>query len=165
MLKGDTVLDMRGRCSAGQKVLASIIIRLALAETFCVNCGLLALDEPTTNLDKDNIEGLAQALADIVKLVNLHAITLMLWAYTKIAVSHVSRDRSSQKNFQLIVITHDMEFVDVLGQAGYTEYYYKVSKEVGYANGAIYSYTPILSHAICLVHVIFTFVISERLLT
>ena len=42
-----------------------------------------------------------------------------------------SRDRSSQKNFQLIVITHDMEFVDVLGQAGYTEYYYKVSKEVG----------------------------------
>lgn len=43
-----------------------------------------------------------------------------------------SRDRSSQKNFQLIVITHDMEFVDVLGQAGYTEYYYKVSKEVGY---------------------------------
>ena len=69
MIKGDTVLDMRGRCSAGQKVLASILIRLALAETFCVNCGLLALDEPTTNLDRDNIEGLAQALADIVKLV------------------------------------------------------------------------------------------------
>lgn len=69
MLKGHTVLDMRGRCSAGQKVLASIIIRLALAETFCVNCGLLALDEPTTNLDRENIEGLAQALADIVKLV------------------------------------------------------------------------------------------------
>ena len=69
MLKGDTALDMRGRCSAGQKVLASIIIRLALAETFCINCGLLALDEPTTNLDKDNVEGLAQALADIVKLV------------------------------------------------------------------------------------------------
>ena len=73
MLKGDTALDMRGRCSAGQKVLASIIIRLALAETFCVNCGLLALDEPTTNLDRDNIEGLAQALADIVKSVTTHA--------------------------------------------------------------------------------------------
>ena len=59
-VEGDTALDMRGRCSAGQKVLASIIIRLALAETFCINCGLLALDEPTTNLDKDNIEGLAR---------------------------------------------------------------------------------------------------------
>ena len=31
----DTELDMRGRCSAGQRVLSSIIIRLALAETFC----------------------------------------------------------------------------------------------------------------------------------
>ena len=58
---------MRGRCSAGQKVLASIIIRLALAETFCINCGLLALDEPTTNLDCDNIEGLAIALSDIIR--------------------------------------------------------------------------------------------------
>ena len=67
MLKGGTPLDMRGRCSAGQKVRACIIIRLALAETFCLHSGLLALDEPTTNLDKDNVDGLAQALADIVK--------------------------------------------------------------------------------------------------
>lgn len=69
MVKGQTVLDMRGRCSAGQKVLASILIRLALAETFCLNCGLLALDEPTTNLDSANVEGLAQSLAEIIRLV------------------------------------------------------------------------------------------------
>mmetsp|Transcript_28923 Transcript_28923/g.38561 ORF Transcript_28923/g.38561 Transcript_28923/m.38561 type:complete len:134 (+) Transcript_28923:738-1139(+) len=60
-------LDMRGRCSAGQKVLASFIIRLSLAETFCANCGILALDEPTTNLDNDNIEGLANALKEIIE--------------------------------------------------------------------------------------------------
>ena len=48
MVKGGIEMDMKGRCSAGQKVLASIIIRLALAETFCFNCGILALDEPTT---------------------------------------------------------------------------------------------------------------------
>lgn len=64
MVKGDTVLDMRGRCSAGQKVLASIIIRLALSETFCLNSGILALDEPTTNLDRENIESLASALVE-----------------------------------------------------------------------------------------------------
>lgn len=64
IVKGDTCLDMRGRCSAGQKVLASIIIRLALAETFCLNSGILALDEPTTNLDRDNIESLASALIE-----------------------------------------------------------------------------------------------------
>jgi DNA repair protein RAD50 len=51
MVNGGVELDMRGRCSAGQKVLACLIIRLALAETFCLNCGILALDEPTTNLD------------------------------------------------------------------------------------------------------------------
>lgn len=40
MVKQDTEMDMRGRCSAGQRVLASIIIRLALAECFGVNCGV-----------------------------------------------------------------------------------------------------------------------------
>jgi DNA repair protein RAD50 len=62
MMKADTELDMRGRCSAGQKVLASLVIRLALAETFCINCGILALDEPTTNLDRHNVESFANAL-------------------------------------------------------------------------------------------------------
>ena len=38
----------------GQKVLASVVIRLALAEAFGINCGILTLDEPTTNLDSDN---------------------------------------------------------------------------------------------------------------
>ncbi|KAJ3118668.1 DNA repair protein rad50 [Physocladia obscura] len=63
MIKEQTELDMRGRCSAGQKVLACLIIRLALAETFCLNCGILALDEPTTNLDRDNSEALAESLS------------------------------------------------------------------------------------------------------
>ncbi|CAM9794341.1 unnamed protein product [Sphacelaria rigidula] len=54
MRKNDATLDMKGRCSAGQRVLASIVIRLALAETFSVSCGILALDEPTTNLDREN---------------------------------------------------------------------------------------------------------------
>ena len=60
-------IDMKGRCSAGQKVLSSILIRMTLAETFCSNCGIFALDEPTTNLDAENIEGLANALIDIIE--------------------------------------------------------------------------------------------------
>ena len=44
MVKQDAEMDMRGRCSAGQKVLASIIIRLALSECFGVNCGVSLLD-------------------------------------------------------------------------------------------------------------------------
>ena len=48
-------------------MLSSIIVRLSLAETFCANCGVIALDEPTTNLDAENIEGLATALIDIIE--------------------------------------------------------------------------------------------------
>jgi len=106
MIKGDTALDMRGRCSAGQKVLASIIIRLALAETFGLQCGVLALDEPTTNLDRDNIESLAESLGEIIQT------------------------RMRQNNFQLVVITHDEEFVQMLGKSEYADYYWRVSKDL-----------------------------------
>ena len=105
MIKQDAEMDMRGRCSAGQKVLASIIIRLALAECFGVNCGLIALDEPTTNLDRDNIRALAQSLSDIIKM------------------------RRAQKNFQLIVITHDEEFLRYMGCSDFADVYYRVSRD------------------------------------
>ena len=104
-----TELDMRGRCSAGQKVLGSLLIRLALAEAFCVDCGVLALDEPTTNLDTENIAGLAEALADIIT------------------------ERAGNKNFQLIVISHDEQFIQALGNK-FTEYIWRVDKnERGYS--------------------------------
>ncbi|GMH20274.1 hypothetical protein Nepgr_022115 [Nepenthes gracilis] len=105
MQTGDAELEMRGRCSAGQKVLASLIIRLALAETFCLNCGILALDEPTTNLDGPNTESLASALLRIME------------------------DRKGQENFQLIVITHDERFAQLIGQRQHAEKYYRVSKD------------------------------------
>jgi DNA repair protein RAD50 len=60
-------IDMRQHSSAGQRVLAALLIRLALAETFCNNCGVITLDEPTTNLDRDNIESLANALGRFIK--------------------------------------------------------------------------------------------------
>ncbi|XP_017054346.1 DNA repair protein RAD50 [Drosophila ficusphila] len=90
--KNNTEIEMRGRCSAGQRVLASLIIRLALAETFSSNCGVLALDEPTTNLDRVNITSLCDALNCIVE------------------------ERQTQSNFMLIVITHDENFISSLGK-------------------------------------------------
>ncbi|KAI9341704.1 P-loop containing nucleoside triphosphate hydrolase protein [Obelidium mucronatum] len=105
MIKEQTELDMRGRCSAGQKVLACLIIRLALAETFCLNCGILALDEPTTNLDRDNSDALAESLSNIISL------------------------RRAQKNFQLIIITHDEDFMNMIGHHDYADYYFRVSKD------------------------------------
>jgi DNA repair protein RAD50 len=108
MVKDSVELDMRGRCSAGQKVLACIIIRLALAESFGDKFGVLALDEPTTNLDRENIESLAKSLASLV------------------------RHRRAQSNFQLIIITHDEEFLRYMGCSDFCEYYYRVSRDSSY---------------------------------
>lgn len=105
MVKRGAEMDMRGRCSAGQKVLASIIIRLALAECFSANCGLIALDEPTTNLDRENIESLAHALRDIIKY------------------------RRQQANFQLLIITHDEDFLRQMDCAEFCGHYYRVSRD------------------------------------
>ncbi|KAF4974883.1 hypothetical protein FZEAL_8265 [Fusarium zealandicum] len=105
MVKQDTEMDMRGRCSAGQKVLASIIMRLALAESFGVNCGLIALDEPTTNLDRDNIKSLAESLHMIIKA------------------------RQAQSNFQLIVITHDEEFLRHMRCSDFCDSFFRVKRD------------------------------------
>ena len=77
------LLARHARSAVCVQVLACLIIRLALAETFCLNCGILALDEPTTNLDEDNSASLAEALRQIMA------------------------QRAAQANFQLVVITHD----------------------------------------------------------
>ncbi|KAI1006509.1 hypothetical protein K3495_g1719 [Podosphaera aphanis] len=105
MLKQDAELDMRGRCSAGQRVLASIIIRLALAECFGVSCGVIALDEPTTNLDSENIAALAESLNRII------------------------RARKRQSNFQLIIITHDEEFLQAMRCNEFTDVFWRVSRD------------------------------------
>ncbi|KAL1131478.1 hypothetical protein AAG570_011095 [Ranatra chinensis] len=103
-VRKDVELELRGRCSAGQKVLACLIIRMALAETFSSNCGVLALDEPTTNLDEKNIESLSYVLTQIV---------------TK---------RMQQKNFQLILITHDNNFLNMLTRLDEINHYYEVKR-------------------------------------
>ncbi|KAL4469332.1 hypothetical protein ABPG72_005968 [Tetrahymena utriculariae] len=100
-------IDMKGRCSAGQKVLASIIIRLALAEAFTMNCGILALDEPTTNLDKLHAQKLGEQFCELIEA------------------------RKGQSSFQLIIISHDKEFIHLMQQRQHCSDFYYVYKENG----------------------------------
>lgn len=65
---------------------------------------IIALDEPTTNLDGDNIKALAQSLHQIIKT------------------------RRQQANFQLIVITHDEEFLKEMKCQEFCENYWRVSR-------------------------------------
>ncbi|KAK9884607.1 hypothetical protein WA026_007447 [Henosepilachna vigintioctopunctata] len=104
-VKNGVELEMRGRCSAGQRVLACLIIRIALAESFSSHCGILALDEPTTNLDRENITSLTYAIANII-------------------TSH-----ENDNNFQLLVITHDQEFLDILRHSVQNiSHYWRISR-------------------------------------
>ena len=76
---------------------------------------MLALDEPTTNLDHDNKRGLATALSQIIA------------------------SRSSQHNFQLLAITHDEDFCDMMknelatqgGNFSLPDSYFYVNREEG----------------------------------
>lgn len=105
MVKDSVEMDMRGRCSAGQKCLASILIRLALADSFSANCGIMALDEPTTNLDGETVSALAESLSNLIK------------------------ERRAQSNFQLIIITHDENFLSMLSRTTGLEWYFRVARE------------------------------------
>ncbi|KAJ8687829.1 hypothetical protein QAD02_023623 [Eretmocerus hayati] len=110
-VKRSSEMDMKGKCSAGQKVLASIIIRMALAETFCSECAVLALDEPTTNLDEENATNLAQTLSKVIQLRAQH-----------------------QKNFQLIVISHDEKFISHLSNLSGKQMFQELYRNVdGYS--------------------------------
>jgi DNA repair protein RAD50 len=72
---------------------------------FCINCGILALDEPTTNLDAENALSLADALRAIMV------------------------SRREQANFQLLVITHDEQFAHQLGTREQAEYLWRITKD------------------------------------
>lgn len=95
-------MDMRGHSSAGERVLASLILRITLTETFCFNCNILTLDEPTTNLDRENTRSLE---ASLVKLVN-----------------------ECSMDFQLVIITHDEPFARQMAQKCRCDMYYKITK-------------------------------------
>ena len=41
----------------------------------------------------------------------------------------IIKSRSQQHNFQLLVITHDEDFVELLGRSEYVDEFYKVSKD------------------------------------
>jgi DNA repair protein RAD50 len=94
---------LKQTASSGQKVLASIVIRLALAEFFGSNCGVFALDEPTTHLDEENTEALAMFL------------------------KRLAETKKAEKNFQMIIITHDENFLKFLGAK--VGKYYEVKKD------------------------------------
>ena len=57
-----------------------------------------------------NVESLAAALVKIIEI------------------------RAKQSNFQLIVITHDEEFLALVARNEYADYYYRITKQDGFSH-------------------------------
>ena len=74
------------RLSGGQKVVAATSFRLAMADTFARQVGLLVLDEPSNHLDEDNIMHLRQLLTQL-------------------------RDLASTSGRQIIIVDHEESLV------------------------------------------------------
>jgi DNA repair protein RAD50 len=98
--KGQEV-DMRGRCSSGQRMMASLVIRIALAQAFSGSFTLIALDEPTTNMDVSNSEGLAECIAQL---------------------------SANNERLQIVIITHDMDFMRKIIRESPRESYLMIQK-------------------------------------
>lgn len=45
------------------------------------------------------------------------------------SVIRIMEDRRGQENFQLIVITHDERFAQLIGQRQHAERYYRIAKD------------------------------------
>ncbi|OMJ81185.1 hypothetical protein SteCoe_18411 [Stentor coeruleus] len=94
-------IDMRGRCSSGQRMMASLVVRIALAQAFSCGFSVIALDEPTTNMDSSNSEGLAECIAHLAE---------------------------KHEKLQLIIISHDQDFLKKIIRDSPRESYLTVNK-------------------------------------
>lgn len=99
-------VDMRGRCSSGQKMMASLVIRIALAQAFSSGFTVIALDEPTTNMDSYNSDGLAESISYLA---------------------------SHYEKLQLIIITHDQDFMRKIIRKSPRESYLTIEKSKNFS--------------------------------
>lgn len=60
----------------------------------------------------------------VVILVIVIVIIIVL-----VIIFRIIRTRQQQRNFQLVVITHDEEFVENLGRADFVDYYFRIYKD------------------------------------
>ena len=107
MEKNGVEMSVRERCSAGQKMLASLTIRLALSQVFANNCGIIALDEPTTNLDNSKATEFAKQLSKLVK----------------------KRKEIGTGNIQMIIVSHSEEFCQQITDELNIDHYYEIEKK------------------------------------
>ena len=143
MTKGDTRLDMRGRCSAGQKVLASLVMpgwRSPRASASTAASSRSTSRPPTSTRCRshhthDRTSGgrdhrrrpLSRSPSPPSRTPTLRQANIESFAD---ALNEIIKARKQQSNFQLIVITHDEEFVQRIGRSENCSHYFRIDKRV-----------------------------------
>ena len=62
----------------------------------------------------------------LLRFTFFHAVSSFIFCH------RIIRTRQQQRNFQLVVITHDEEFVQNLGRADFVDYYFRIYKDDRY---------------------------------
>lgn len=52
-----------------------------------------------------------------------------IFKFVYVITKRIIKSRSAQRNFQLIIITHDEDFVEMLGRSEFMDQYYRVQKD------------------------------------
>lgn len=102
-------------------MLACLVIRLALAEVFCTDCGVLALDEPTTNLDYANSQSLAEALRELITSRRGHN------NFQLIASSRTTNSMWLLRHCSTLVLL--VRFAQLIGTREMTQYMWRITKD------------------------------------
>ena len=70
------------------------------------------------------------AVRDALWILTPNAVgTIIVIIAALFIIFRIIRTRQQQRNFQLVVITHDEEFVENLGRADFVDYYFRIYKD------------------------------------
>jgi hypothetical protein len=61
-----------------------------------------------------------------IRYVSSDSIPLQISSFITISII---KTRRQQRNFQLIIITHDEDFVQLLGRSEYADFYWRIGKD------------------------------------
>ena len=85
------------------------------------------------------LSGLYPCVANILKFNAIASCSLFFFLYFLLPIffflffgHRIIKTRQQQRNFQLVVITNDEEFVLKLGRADFVDYYFRINKDDRY---------------------------------
>ena len=107
--KGLSTRTVRTGVSSGQRVMISILLRIALARAFRTNLQTLCLDEPTNYLDEDNTRQLADMIGRFTERSHLQVIVI---THSALFRDEIVQTAADAKKFQVVIRVAGSQIVE-----------------------------------------------------